>query len=100
MAIAPYVLRITFHGCIVTGVPILARAGAAETMLGVIRGADRPVGFKAAGGIRTVRQAAGYLCLTDRIMGPAWATPRTFRFGASSLLDALRAVSGEKQRAC
>ena len=33
-----------------------------------------------------------YLELADEIMGPGWATPATFRFGASSLLDALQAV--------
>ena len=33
--------------------------------------------------------AAGYLHLADAIMGPDWARPRTFRFGASSLLDDL-----------
>ena len=26
-------------------------------------------------------------------MGPEWATPATFRFGASGLLDALEAVA-------
>ncbi|WP_207263828.1 deoxyribose-phosphate aldolase [Desulfovibrio sp. Huiquan2017] len=47
----------------------------------------RPLGLKPSGGIRTVDQAAGYLFLADRIMGPEWATPRTLRFGASGLLD-------------
>ncbi|HYF54737.1 MAG TPA: deoxyribose-phosphate aldolase [Salinarimonas sp.] len=69
--------------------PVSATPEAAEILLGVIRGAGRPVGFKASGGIRTLDDAAVYLDLADRAMGPAWATPRTFRFGASGLLDAL-----------
>ena len=48
---------------------------------------NRKIGFKAAGGIRTVAQAAPYLQLADEIMGENWVTPKTFRFGASSLLD-------------
>jgi deoxyribose-phosphate aldolase len=48
-------------------------------------------GFKASGGIRTAEQAAEYLELADALLGPDWATPRTFRFGASSLLEDLLA---------
>jgi deoxyribose-phosphate aldolase len=48
-------------------------------------------GFKASGGIRTAAEAAEYLELADALFGPGWASPRTFRFGASSLLaDLLR----------
>jgi deoxyribose-phosphate aldolase len=48
-------------------------------------------GFKASGGIRTAEEAAEYLELADALFGPDWATPQTFRFGASSLLaDLLR----------
>lgn len=69
---------------------------AAEAMLGVIKESDRAVGFKAAGGIRTVVQASAYLALADRIMGAAWVTPQTFRFGASGLLgDVLAVLRGE-----
>lgn len=65
---------------------------AARTMLDVIRRSARPVGFKAAGGISTVSAAADYLLLAENVMGPGWATPRSFRFGASSLLDAILAT--------
>ena len=64
---------------------------AAAIMLEEIRVCARPVGFKAAGGVRMLADANIYLALADRIMGPDWATPATFRFGASSLLDALLA---------
>lgn len=58
---------------------------AARTMLEVIAAAGRPVGLKPSGGIRSLADAAGYLALADEIMGPGWATPETFRFGASGL---------------
>ena len=50
------------------------------------------VGFKASGGVRTAEDAAAYLAIWDRIMGPGAATPENFRFGASGLLDNLLAV--------
>lgn len=62
---------------------------AARTMLEVIAAAGQPVGLKPSGGIRTLADAAGYLELADAIMGPGWATPETFRFGASGLHQVL-----------
>ncbi len=66
---------------------------AAATMLLVIKHTEPQVkhrlGFKAAGGIRTISQAAQYLELADRIMGREWVTPATFRIGASKLVDEL-----------
>src|SRR4051794_25592993 len=51
--------------------------------------AGQQVGFKPSGGIRTLDEAARYLAVADEMMGRDWATPDTFRFGASGLLDAL-----------
>ena len=48
-------------------------------------------GFKASGGVRTAEDAATYVDLAAEILGDEWATPQTFRIGASSLLDALLA---------
>lgn len=63
---------------------------AAAALLAVIAEADGRVGFKAAGGIRTTAQAAGYLYLAGQLISPSWATTTTFRFGASApLLDDL-----------
>lgn len=74
-------------------VPVNATPEAAEIMLTAIRDSGRPVGFKAAGGIRTVEEAGAYLALADRLMGSDWVNPETFRFGASSLLrPLLRAI--------
>lgn len=83
-------------------VAVNATLEAADTMLHAIRdlGRDsvRNVGFKAAGGISTVNEAAFYLDLADTIRGPDWAIPSTFRFGASSLLDnILAALAGGHQ---
>ena len=61
-------------------------------MLEAIRAADRPVGLKPSGGIRTFDEAMAYVELADSVMGEGWATPATFRFGASGLLDSLLAV--------
>jgi deoxyribose-phosphate aldolase len=36
-----------------------------------------------------VANAADYLALAERIMGAGWATPATFRIGASALHAAL-----------
>lgn len=52
----------------------------------------RPVGVKAAGGIRTARDAVNYLSLVTAIVGHGWLTPARFRFGASGVLaDVVRA---------
>jgi deoxyribose-phosphate aldolase len=77
--------------------PVSATPEAAEIMLAAIREAGRPVGLKVSGGIRTFRDAALYLALADDVMGPDWATPQSFRIGASALYDALvAAIEGRK----
>lgn len=65
---------------------------ATEIMLSVIAGARPGVGLKPSGGIRTLADAQTYLAQADHIMGSEWATPATFRFGASGLLTALLAA--------
>ena len=73
-------------------VPVNATPEAARIMLSVIADHGGDIGFKPAGGIRTLDDANVYLDLAAEALGPDWATPRTFRFGASSLLDNLLAV--------
>ena len=68
---------------------VSATISAATVMLRVISRSGRTVGLKPSGGIRTVTDAAAYLELADAIMGPSFTTPRTMRFGASGLLDAV-----------
>lgn len=78
-------------------VAVNATLEAAEIMLTAIEearrdNAERVIGFKPAGGIKTSEDAAAYLALADKIMGHNWASASTFRFGASGLLDALMAT--------
>ena len=49
----------------------------------------RFIGVKAAGGIRTSKDAVKYLVLVNETVGDAWLTPDLFRFGASTLLNDL-----------
>ncbi|MBM6578658.1 deoxyribose-phosphate aldolase [Microvirga sp. BT689] len=72
--------------------PVSASPEAAEIMLNAIKASGKPVGLKPSGGIRTLADARIYLDLADRIMGEGWATPRTFRIGASSVYDTLIAA--------
>jgi len=47
------------------------------------------VGVKAAGGIRTTKDAMKYLVMVNEIAGDDWIDPAWFRFGASGLLNDL-----------
>lgn len=73
--------------------PVSATPEAAEAMLAEIRAGGREggraAGLKISGGLRSVADAGAYLALADRIMGPDWVSPKTFRLGASSLFGAL-----------
>ncbi len=81
-------------------VSVNATLEATDIMLQSIRDSRKKVGFKPAGGISTVADAALYLRLADTIMGEDWVMPSTFRFGASGLLDDILAVlSGERSTA-
>ena len=52
------------------------------------------VGFKASGGVRTVRDAAVYIGLVREILGVQACVPARFRIGASGLLDDVVSVLG------
>lgn len=78
----------TSTGKIATG----ATLEAAYLMLSSIKTAllqGKKIGFKAAGGIRTIKDAASYIYLAEQILGFNWISPQTFRFGASSLAENL-----------
>jgi deoxyribose-phosphate aldolase len=49
----------------------------------------RQIGVKAAGGIRTAKDAIRYLVLVNETTGEEWLHPDWFRIGASSLLNDL-----------
>ncbi|KAI1720177.1 deoC/LacD family aldolase domain-containing protein [Ditylenchus destructor] len=45
------------------------------------------IGFKPAGGIKTISDAISYRCVVEEVLGNAWISSEYFRIGASSLLD-------------
>lgn len=72
-------------------VPIGVTLDAARNMLTVIAAADRPVGFKASGGVRTVAQALELVALYEQITGKL-AQPALMRIGASTLFGEINQV--------
>ncbi|PKR54270.1 deoxyribose-phosphate aldolase [Thalassospira marina] len=84
----------TSTGKVATG----ATPEAAIAMIAAIRDAkaeqNLDCGFKASGGVRNTQDAALYLAIADHMMGADWATPATFRFGASSVLTDLLKTCG------
>lgn len=70
-------------------VAVNATLQAATIMLEVIAAHGGRCGFKAAGGIRSLADAALYLDLARDRLGDEWVTPGHFRIGASALYDAL-----------
>jgi deoxyribose-phosphate aldolase len=75
--------------------PVSATPDAARRLLAAIAGDAQGrsrVGFKPAGGIRTVADAALYIGLTADALGAGAVNPRRFRIGASGLLDDIEAV--------
>jgi len=74
-----------------------ATPAAARLLLDVVAEDPRSrahAGFKAAGGVRTVADAALYIALVAEVLGPGALTPQRFRIGASGLLDDIEAVLG------
>jgi deoxyribose-phosphate aldolase len=68
-----------------------------EAIRDFVRETGRPIGFKAAGGIRTSKQAIAYLVLCYETLGPDWMTPERFRLGTSTLLnDCLMQIEKER----
>jgi deoxyribose-phosphate aldolase len=77
--------------------PVSATPEAARCLLGEIAadaGARGRVGFKAAGGIRTVADAARYIELVDDCLGAQAVAATRFRIGASALLGDIQRVLG------
>ena len=74
--------------------PVGATPEAARVMLEAIAAHPRGgvVGFKASGGVRTVRDAMVYIDLVSKTLGPQALSPARFRIGASGLLADVEAV--------
>ncbi|MFM9857020.1 deoxyribose-phosphate aldolase [Pseudoxanthobacter sp. M-2] len=98
----PALIRIAADAAIAGGADFLktstgktkvsATPEAVAVLIDAIRAAPRPVALKVSGGVRTLADAKAYLAQVDAGLGAGWATPATFRFGASGLLDALTAA--------
>ncbi|WP_118137177.1 deoxyribose-phosphate aldolase [Oceanicella sp. SM1341] len=74
-------------------VPMNATHRAVRLMLEeVAQHREKLIGVKPSGGVRSLQDATSYLEIADEVMGEDWVSPLTFRFGASSLLDALLAT--------
>ena len=57
----------------------------------------RKVGFKAAGGINTVKKALAYYTIVKEVLGNEWLNNEWFRIGASSLANPLlKEISGQE----
>ena len=68
-----------------------------EAIRDVYEETGRRVGMKAAGGIRTSKNAIQYLVQVHETLGPEWLTPDLYRLGASSLVnDILMQMRKEK----
>jgi deoxyribose-phosphate aldolase len=81
--------------------PVSATPGAARLLLQAIAASPAHrarVGFKPAGGIRTVADAAVYTALTAELLGADAVAPSRFRIGASGLLNDIEAVLSGAQR--
>lgn len=68
-------------------VQVGATLDAATIMLQTIKNSGKQCGFKASGGIKTLLEANKYIELAQSILGTHYINPKTFRFGASSLLN-------------
>lgn len=82
-------------------VPVNATLESSRIMLEVIKHHDRgsEIGFKPAGGVKTVEDAKQYIEMVTEIMGADWLNSEKFRFGASSLLNHLLLTLGEQVNA-
>ncbi len=81
-------------------VEVNATPMAACVMCGCIRKyyekTGRKVGFKAAGGISTAKDALAYYCIVDTVLGKEWLNKDLFRFGVSRLGNNLMSAIEQK----
>lgn len=81
-------------------VKVNATPEAARIMLNMIVQTGGQVGFKPAGGVRTLEDARVYIELAAELLGAEWVKPANLRLGASSVLsDLLRHLGEEDDKA-
>jgi len=59
----------------------------ASTIADHMNKGGRPIGIKVSGGVKTTREALGYITLITEKLGSEWIQPDLLRIGASTLLD-------------
>lgn len=69
-----------------------ATLNAAKVMLETIKRLNSNCGFKASGGIRTVKEAMAYINLAKEILGEDFITAEKFRFGASGIYADIESI--------
>ena len=68
-----------------------------EAILEYYKETGRKVGFKAAGGINTVKKALAYYTIVKEVLGDEWLNNEWFRIGASSLANPLlKEITGQE----
>jgi len=74
-----------------TGAPDVSTLPIAATVMQAVADAGSARrGVKISGGVKTALDCEQMKFLSDNILGPDYFTPALFRFGASSLLGALK----------
>lgn len=77
-------------------VPVGATLEAANAILQALKQFEIETGYrkgiKISGGVRTLAQAEAFIALAEQAFGSNYITPKTFRIGASALLDELLAL--------
>ena len=81
-------------------VEVNATPMAAFVMCGCIRRfyekTGKKVGFKAAGGISSAKDALNYYCIVSSVLGSGWLNRELFRFGVSRLANSLMSAIERK----
>lgn len=67
-----------------------------ECILRYYKVTGRKVGFKAAGGISTAKDALCYYCIVSAVLGSEWLNPALFRLGVSRLGNSLMSAIEQK----
>lgn len=82
-------------------IPAGASVEAAEIMLKILTNnsyiSQKPIGFKASGGISTIEQAMEYVDLTRLLLGDQYFNKQYFRIGASRLTNKIYELLSQKK---
>ena len=74
------------------GATLEAAAAMLEEIASYVKICKKPIGFKAAGGIREPEEALGYAKMASKVMGEEYINSQTFRIGTSRLTERLHSL--------